>query len=413
MKDINRSIAPKIQRLMSLFSAVAVLGPRQSGKSTLVKMLYPDWKYYDLERPDDYQLITSDPLGFFSRHSDKVIIDEAQQFPQIFSILRSVIDQDRHRTGRFLITGSSSPEIVKGLTESLAGRIARVELAPFKMSEFYQQPLSKFYDLITEKSPCLDAFGDLQTTISQQQMYQHWLQGGYPEVRIKSKVEPVFFNLWMDNYFSDFIGRDIRRLFPKINSHHFRQLIYALSYHSGSMINRSVVARSLEVTSVTVKEYLGIIHDTFIWRNLNSFEKNKLKRMQKMPKGFYRDSGLLHYLLKINEMDQLLIHPSAGSSFESFVIEEIIRGVEATMASNIDFNFYRTRDRSEVDLIIDTQYGFIPVEIKLGYKITKRQLQPIKSFLKETRSHYGILVNNADKIEWLSDNIIQIPANYL
>jgi predicted AAA+ superfamily ATPase len=137
MLDKKRYLSHKIETLMGMFPCVAVIGPRQCGKSTLVRAVYPEWKYYDLERPDDYQLITSDPLGFFSRQREKTIIDEAQQFPDLFKVLRGIIDQDRKACGRFLITGSSSPDIVSGLSESLAGRIATIELWPFKMGEFY------------------------------------------------------------------------------------------------------------------------------------------------------------------------------------------------------------------------------------------------------------------------------------
>jgi uncharacterized protein len=135
--DKTRLIAIKLNRLLEMFPVVAVIGPRQCGKSTLVRSLRPDWKYYDLESPDDYQLISSDPVAFFSINPDRIIIDEAQQYPELFRVLRGVIDRDRQLKGRFLLTGSSSPDIVKGITESLAGRIATVELWPFKQSEFY------------------------------------------------------------------------------------------------------------------------------------------------------------------------------------------------------------------------------------------------------------------------------------
>ena len=134
----QRLIEQKIDWLLDMFPVVAIIGSRQCGKSTLVKNVRPDWKYYDLERPDDYQLITSDPLGFLARQSEKTIIDEAQQYPELFNVLRGIIDQDRKAVGRFLLTGSSSPEIVKGLSESMAGRIATIELWPFKAAEFFE-----------------------------------------------------------------------------------------------------------------------------------------------------------------------------------------------------------------------------------------------------------------------------------
>lgn len=413
MMDKKRFLGQKIHTLMELFPAVAVIGPRQCGKSTLVQTVCPDWKYYDLERPDDYQLITGDPLGFFSRHRENIIIDEAQHFPDLFKVLRGIIDQDRNACGRFLLTGSSSPEIVKGLSESLAGRIATIELWPFKMAEFYETPLSPVYNLLTDTSTSIEDLAGLKTQININQVYDHWLLGGYPEPRIKGQKTPVFHGLWMDEYFADYIRRDIQRLFPRLNTHTFRLFIQSLSFHSGSIINQSSIARALEVSSVTAKEYLEILHNTFIWRNLRSFEKNTLKKIQKMPKGFFRDQGILHHLLKVDEVDRLLLHPAAGTSFESFVIEEIIRGFQCTLQPGIDFNFYRTRDKSEIDLIIDGPFGFIPIEIKLGTKVTQRMLGPLKTFLKETGSKFGILVNNSEKIELLADNIIQIPATFL
>lgn len=409
--DKTRFLADKINTLMDLFPAVAVIGPRQCGKSTLVKNLYPEWKYYDLERPDDYQLISSDPIAFFSRHKNHVIIDEAQQYPPLFSVLRSVIDSDRKTSGRFLLTGSSSPDIVKGLSESLAGRIATVELWPFKMTEFYQKPLPKLYQLLNNQSNT-DELSQLSTSITQQQLYDHWMLGGYPEPRTKGSDNPLFHKLWMDAYFTDFIHRDIQRLFPRLNPHNFRKMIQTLSFHSGHILNQSVIATSLELSSVTIKEYLDILHDTFIWRNVRSFEKNPLKKFQKMPKGHFRDSGLLHKLLKLEDLDSLLLHPTAGTSFESFIIEEIIRGFQSTLQTSLDFNFYRTRDKSEIDLVIDGPFGFIPIEIKLGTKVNQRMLAPMKGFIADTQSKFGILVNNAEKIEILSDKIIQIPATF-
>ena len=171
MKDKRRLLSEKIKLLLQMFPAVAVIGPRQCGKSTLVQAIAPEWKYYDLERPDDYQLITSDPLGFFTRQHDKTIIDEAQQFPELFQVLRNVIDRDRKASGRFLLTGSSSPEIVKGLSESLAGRIATVELWPFKMAEFYESSLPPVYNLLVDRTTTLTQLSELETDLSAVQVY--------------------------------------------------------------------------------------------------------------------------------------------------------------------------------------------------------------------------------------------------
>jgi len=408
--DKNRLLAQKIDRLLEMFPIVAIVGPRQCGKSTLVRAIRPDWKYYDLERPDDFQLISSDSIGFFDRRKEKIIIDEAQQLPELFPVLRGVIDKDRKATGRYLLTGSSSPEIVRGLTESLAGRIATLELWPFKTVEFYDKPLPEIYYSLSQNEVKLEKLLDLQSDILLEQVYDQWLKGGYPEPRIKSNQIPEFHGLWMDEYFSDYIRRDIQRLFPRINPQVFRLFLQTLSFHSGTTINHSSISRALEVSSVTAKSYLEIIHNTFIWRNLRSYEKNSLKKVQKSARGFFRDQGILHHLLKLDDLDRLLIHPSAGSSFEAFISEEIIRGFQCLIKPGIDFFYYRTRDRSEIDLILEAPFGLIPIEIKLGNKITQRMLKPLKNFLEDTRAPFGIVVNNSEKIELLAKNIIQIPA---
>jgi len=412
MTDKKRYLASKIDRLLDMFPVVAIIGPRQCGKSTLVRALRPGWKYYDLERPDDFQLITSDPLGFFSRRTQDTIIDEAQQYPDLFKILRGVIDSDRQATGRYLITGSSSPEIVKGLSESLAGRLATVELWPFKTGEYHDQPLSPLYEALMQGVEAVESLLDSPPLLTHDQVYTHWMQGGYPEPRIKAQTIPEFHGLWMDQYFSQYMDRDISRLFPRINRFVFRRFIQTLSFHSGHILNQSELARAIEVSSPTVKQYLEILHNTFVWRNLPSFEKNSLKQVQKMPKGFFRDSGILHHLLKLTDVDSLLIHPSAGASFESFMIEEILRGFQSTMAVGMDYYFYRTRGKAEVDLIVEGPRGSIPIEIKLGTKIDPRKLVGLKQFVKDTEAPLGIVVNNARRAEFLSDTILQIPACY-
>jgi len=410
--DKERFLAKKVDQLLEMFPAVAVIGPRQCGKSTLVQSIRPEWKYYDMERPDDYQLITSDPLGFFSRQPKNLIIDEAQEFPDLFKVLRGVIDKNRKVAGRFLLTGSSSPEIVKGLSESLAGRLATIELWPFKATEFYEKPFPSVYQHLCDPDIDLNSLSTMKPTLEPQQVYEHWLLGGYPEPRIKGQNTPEFHGLWMDEYFSDYIRRDVQRFFPRINAHRFRLFIQTLSFHSGNIINCSEIARALEVSSPTAREYLEILHNTFVWRNLRSYEHNALKNVQKMPRGFFRDQGVLHHLLKIDDIDRLLLHPTAGFSFESFVIEEIIRGFQCTMKAGLDFYFYRTKDKSEVDLIVSGAFGVIPVEIKLGYKVNQRMLTSLKNFISDTGARFGILINNAERVEFLSDSIVQIPARF-
>ncbi len=409
--DKNRVIRDKVDALLDMFPVVAIVGPRQCGKSTFVKNLRPDWKYYDLESPDDYQLISSDPVAFFSINHRHIIIDEAQQYPEIFKTLRGVIDADRKHKGRFIITGSSSPDIVKGVSESLAGRIATVEMAPFKQCEYYEKNLSDFYAILTGAGG-IDDLMQLQPAHSLEQSMAVWLKGGFPEPLIESEINEDFYRQWFENYMADYVSRDIRGLFPRLNIHNFRRFLTLLAQFSGHQLNMSTMSRALETSVPTIRDYLDIIHQTFLWRNLDAYTNNPAKKVQKSKKGLFRDQGVLHYLLKITDLDTLLIHPAAGFSFESFVIEEIIRGLQATMATQLDFTYYRTIDKSEIDLIVEGSFGVIPVEIKLASGVKPQSLRALEIFISDLHAPYGILINRGKRIERLSANIIQIPVNY-
>ncbi len=396
-----------------MFPVVALVGSRQCGKSTLVKQLRPSWKYYDLESPDDYQLISSDPVTFFAMNSDGVIIDEAQQYPEVFKVLRGIIDSDRKKKGRFLLTGSSSPHIVKGITESLAGRIATVEMWPFKQGEFHEKELSALYRMMADETVQARDFLHLQPLVGIDQTMNVWLKGGFPEPLIESDHNEDFYKQWVENYITDYLGRDIRALFPKLNIHNFRRFLTLLAQFSGHQLNMSDMARALEISVSTIKDYLDIIHQTFIWRNLQPYTGNLLKKVQKARKGFFRDQGLLHYFLKIKDVNQLLLHPVAGFSFESFVVEEIIRGLQSTMATQLEFNYYRTIDKSEVDLVVEGDFGIVPIEIKLNSIVKRKSLRGLENLIDDTKAGYGIVINTGRRIEFLTDKIVQIPVQYI
>lgn len=410
---IKRYVAAKIERLLAMFPVVALIGPRQCGKSTLIKQLRPTWEYYDLESPDDYQLISNDPVTFFALHAEGVIIDEAQQYPEIFKVLRGVVDADRKKKGRFLLTGSSSPHIVKGITESLAGRIATVEMWPFKQGEFYEKELPVFYHMMAEGTLQAEDYLQLQPLVNIDQTMNIWHKGGFPEPLIESEHDKEYHKQWVENYITDYLGKDVRGLFPRLNIHNFRRFLTLLAQFSGHQLNMSDMARAIEVSVSTIKDYLDIIHQTFIWRNLSPFIGNHLKKVQKAQKGFFRDQGLLHYFLRIQDVKQLQLHPVAGFSFESFVSEEIIRGLQSTMATQLEFSYYRTIDKSEVDLIVEGAFGVVPIEIKLNSTVKRKSLCGLENLIADTKSAYGIVINTAKRVELLTNKIIQLPVNYI
>ena len=416
MTGLKRAMFDKVQYLMKHFPIVAILGARQIGKTTLAKQVAPNFDYFDLEKPSDYQRISQDPELFFHQNPNFLILDEAQIFPGLFPLLRGVVDANRDQKGRFIITGSSSPELLNNISESLAGRIAIIELVTLKVSEFMEQPLSPFYkilkenqleNLVTEK-PKLSFSG-----LSKEAVYQVWCRGGYPEPLLKLENEKDAVDAWFSNYQLTYLNRDVSRFFPRLNQRAYQHFLKILSHLSGTIINRSQVARDLEVSEATVREYLSIVEGTFLWRQLHSYEGNVQKALVKMPRGYFRDTGLLHHLLGLNTEKQLTEHPVVGRSFESFVIEEILKGLEATLLSQWKYSYYRTRAGSEIDFVLSGSFGVLPIEIKYGIATPVKQLSALSKFIEEENLPMGILVNQAPVITWLTPKILQWPIWFL
>ena len=409
MDGLKRNDTARLEYLLDRFPVVAIVGTRQSGKTTLSKQLRPNWLYMDLENPRDYDRISYDPLLFFEQNPHSVIIDEAQTYPQLFSVLRGIIDSKREQKNRFILTGSSSPDLIEKISESLAGRIACVELSPLKCNELYQQPLSKFYDFFNDKN--LSSLNTLHTDITLTQIRQHWLYGGYPEPGVDHSVE--YWLNWMEQYRGSYINRDMAQLFPKLDKITYRRFLSLLAKLSSTIINKADLARNLEISQPFIQQYLTIADGTFIWRNIPSFDKSIIKSVIKMPKGIIRDSGLLHYLLKIQDEESLLSDPIVGLSFEGYVIEEILRGLAAKGIVNYDYYYYRTKDGAEIDLILEGTFGIVPIEIKYGSYTSLKNLKVLQEFVITNNLGLGIVINQANKVEQLTDRIIQIPINYL
>lgn len=410
MSDVKRNLEDKTKKMLSMFPVVAILGARQVGKTTLAKNLTSDWKYIDLEDPDDFDLISRNPKLFFKHYPQNVIIDEAQIYPELFPILRGIIDSQRSVKGRFIITGSSSPELLSQVSETLAGRIGLIELGTLKANEYYQKPLSRFYELFTEKiSPERLVSGS--APLSAVELQTLWFKGGYPEPLLEEN--PLFYDQWMENYRDTYINRDIARLFPRLNKIAYRRFLTILSKLSGTIINKRDLARAIEVNEGTIKEYINIVEGTFLWRSLPSFERNVLKSVIKMPKGYIRDTGLLHYLTRIGSFEELLEDPLVGVSFEAFVVEELLKGLEATLVTNWNAYYYRTRNGAEIDLLLDGPFGLLPIEIKYGTSVRLKQLTSLSQFIEEHKLPLGIVINQSNTIEWVTSKIVQIPVGWI
>jgi len=216
----------------------------------------------------------------------------------------------------------------------------------------------------------------------------------------------------MQNYIQTYLDRDILRLFPNLQRQKYQLFLQMLAQLSGTIINYSDVARTLGVSAPTVREYFKIAHGTFIWRHIPPYEKNASKRIVKHPKGYLRDSGLLHHFLHLHDQNDVLAHPKMGHSWESMVIENIIRGLNS-LGCVFDYFHYRTGAGAEVDLVLEGEFGLLPIEIKYKSTLTLRELKGIRQFIKEYDCPYGIVVSNNQRLTLLDDNLINIPFSYL
>jgi predicted AAA+ superfamily ATPase len=408
---LTRHIQNQIQTLLAHFPCVVLTGVRQCGKTTLLGTLGPQWQHFDMENSADRQQLLDDPDLFLRLHPDKLVIDEAQLAPPLFSALRVAIDSDRSKKGRFIVSGSSSPELVKQISESLAGRVGLIEMAPLSVSEAWQQPPSRLYALLAQGAPVTELQAAMDSPpLSAQQVRDYWFAGGYPEPWLSQNA--TFRDLWTRNYIDTYLLRDIGALFPGLNRDRFRQFVNLLSQHSGNILNNADIARTLGVSEPTVRDWLHIAHDTFLWRHIPAWSQSSIKQLVKHPKGYMRDTGLLHQLLRIPDSELLVTHPVVGKSWEGMVVEQLLRGFENAGFDVQPFH-YRTRGGAEIDLILQGRFGsaqWLPVEIKLTQQGDKRALRALAEFITANDCPLGLVINNDARARWLDDRILAIPA---
>lgn len=363
-----------LQRLARQFPAVAILGPRQVGKTTLARLAFPALPRMDCEEPLTTDLLRRETqAAIAARERGGLVLDEAQAVPELFAALRGLIDADRRRNGRFILLGSAQPRLVRGISETLAGRIAAVDLAPLAACE------AKAGD------PARD-------------WRELWLKGGFPDALRGDHT------VWWGAYLRTVLERDLPQYGVSADPVFMRRLLTMLAHAQGGIANASQFGAALGVSFQTIQRHLDVLERIFLLRRLPPYFRNVGKRLVKAPKLYLRDTGLLHYLLNIRTHQELESHPIRGASWETFVIEDVLRR-EAVAHPDAGAFFWRTAAGAEVDLVLDRGAARIALEVKTAHGGSGRQLRVLREAMKDIGARQGWLVDQGRGIDRLDDAI--------
>lgn len=347
---IPRDAAHTLTRLAKGFPVIAITGPRQAGKTTLARNLFRDKPYISLENPDEREFALADPKRFLARFPQGAILDEVQRCPQLLSWLQGLVDE-RQRMGDFVLTGSAQFSLIESITQTLAGRVARVELLPLSASELGH--VNKLPDTLT----------------------QMLFQGGYPTLYDR----PVSPQDWFSNYVATYVERDVRQLIAVRDLGQFQTFVKMCAARTGQLLNLTALGADCGISAVTAKQWLTVLETSYIVTLLRPHFRNYGKRLVKTPKLYFLDSGLAAWLMGIRDAKTLETHAARGALFETWVVSELYKQrLNAGLAP--DLFFWRDNSGQEIDILCETSQGLQAIEIKSGSTYASDWTQSLKKW---------------------------------
>jgi predicted AAA+ superfamily ATPase len=374
MKNIQRQALGVLLQRATLYPVVTVLGPRQSGKTTLCQMAFPDKPYVNLEQPDVREFAQQDPKAFLAQFPDGAVLDEIQNVPSLLSWIQVLTDADP-RKGRFVLTGSHQLQVSAQITQSLAGRTAVLELLPLSLSE-----LAKANDL-----PAVEP-ADVNGLM---------LQGGYPRIHAQSMPPEVM----LSDYFATYVERDVRQLINLRHLREFGQCVRLLAGRTGQLLNQTSLGNEVGVSSNTITQWLSILEASFLVFSLAPWSVNIGKRLVKSPKIYFYDVGLACWLLGIKTVEQLQHHPLRGALFENLVVLEVLKSLR-NQGLRDPLYFFRDSNGLEIDLLLDHANGLQLVEIKASQTVSAplfKNLRTVSTLLGDRVRSQHLIYGGAER----------------
>jgi uncharacterized protein len=381
---INRIAAARLAKLAKTFRSVAVVGPRQSGKTTLCKTIFPQKPYISLENPDTLEFAKTDPRGFLGQFKNGAILDEIQRAPHLFSYLQQILDETKKK-GLFILTGSNNFLLQENITQTLSGRVAYMQLLPLSLFELKESKKIK------------------------SDYSWHILNGGYPEI-IAKKINP---SDWYPDYINTYVERDVRQLKNISNLSQFTKLLRLCAGRTGQVLNLTSFSNDCGIDQKTVAAWLSILQSSYIIYLLKPYHNNFNKRIIKAPKLYFFDTGIACSLLGITNVKQIATHSAKGALFENMVVCELLK--ERFNSGKAD-NLYYWRDKmgNEVDIVLDNAGKITAMELKAGETISQDFFKGMEYFASlSSKSIQKILLYGGKQGQKRSNGIVVKPWNEL
>lgn len=402
---INRHMEEIVKSCLKQFPVLLVTGPRQVGKTTMLQKTCEDYNYVTLDDPILLNEIENEPVLFLKNNETPLFIDEVQYAPSIFRYIKMDVDKNKIK-GSFVLTGSQAFELMKGVSETLAGRMGIVELQGLSMREKFDVPFMKPFipneEYINERKNNLRSYKNI---------WYHIHRGSMPELN----NEEMNWEMYYSSYVKTYIEKDVRKIVNISNEMKFMKFLTSLAARCGELLNYAAVANEVEVDVTTIQRWVSILQTSGIIFLLEPYSNNLLKRMVKTPKLYFYDSGLVCYLTRWTNPEVLRNGAKAGNIFENFIVSEILKTHLNSGKTIKSLYFYRDKDKKEIDLLIEENNTLYPVEIKMTGNPTKAMAKnfSVLKNIADKKIGTGIILCQYDRKTYLQEDLIALPIEYI